>query len=117
MSTFETLQERLTALQETTGQLKDLIERLATLKFEPGSVPLSNSISSLANTGADGTTNSEAADLSAEISQVLREEEEDLELLQEEIIDLRSGRPGSEAEHQKTRLKEGAQRLAAELKG
>ncbi|EGO52187.1 hypothetical protein NEUTE1DRAFT_125717 [Neurospora tetrasperma FGSC 2508] len=117
MSTFETLQERLTALQETTGQLKDLIERLATLKFEPGSVPLSNSISSLANTGADGTTNSEAADLSAEISQVLREEEEDLELLQEEIVDLRSGRPGSEAEHQKTRLKEGAQRLAVELKG
>ncbi|KAK3355683.1 Sec20-domain-containing protein [Neurospora tetraspora] len=116
MSSFETLQERLTALQETTGQLKELIERLATLKFEPGSVPLSNSISSLANTGADGNTNNEAADLSAEISQVLREEEEDLELLQEEIIDLRSGRPGSEAEHKKTRLKEGAQRLAVELK-
>ncbi|KAK3397474.1 Sec20-domain-containing protein [Sordaria brevicollis] len=117
MSSFETLQERLTTLQETTGQLKELIERLATLKFEPGSVPLSNSISSLANTGADGTTNNEAADLSTEISQVLREEEEDLELLQEEIIDLRSGRPGSEAEHKKTRLKEGAQRLAVELKG
>lgn len=117
MSSFETLQERLTTLQETTGQLKELIDRLATLKFEPGSVPLSNSISSLSNAGADGNTNNEAADLSAEISQVLREEEEDLELLQEEIIDLRSGRPGSEAEHKKTRLKEGAQRLAVELKG
>ncbi|KAK1774973.1 Sec20-domain-containing protein [Copromyces sp. CBS 386.78] len=117
MSSFESLQERLTALQETTGQLKELIERLATLKFEPGSVPLSNSISSLANAAADGNTNNEAADLSAEISQVLREEEEDLELLQEEITDLRSGRPGSEAEHKKTRLKEGAQRLAVELRG
>ncbi|KAH7634225.1 Sec20-domain-containing protein [Sordaria sp. MPI-SDFR-AT-0083] len=117
MSSFETLQERLTTLQETTGQLKELIDRLATLKFEPGSVPLSNSISSLSNAGADGNTDNEAADLSAEISQVLREEEEDLELLQEEIIDLRSGHPGSEAEHKKTRLKEGAQRLAVEIKG
>lgn len=102
---FEALHERLTALQETTAQLQELIDRLAKLKFEPGSVPL----------GSDDENNV-AAELSAEINQILREEEEDLELLQEEVTDLRSGRPGSEAEHNKVRLKDGLARLAGELK-
>ncbi|KAK4141612.1 protein transport protein sec20 [Dichotomopilus funicola] len=105
MSSFESLQERLAALQETTTQLRELIDRLANISFQPGSVPLSSS-----------DEDNVATELSAEIHQVLREEEEDLELLQEEIIDLRAGRPGSEAEHRKTRLREGAQRLQAELK-
>ncbi|KAK4240920.1 hypothetical protein C8A03DRAFT_12770 [Achaetomium macrosporum] len=105
MTAFESLQERLAALQETTGQLRELIDRLANIKFQPGSVPLSTS-----------DEDNVATELATEISQILREEEEDLELLQEEIIDLRSGRPGSEAEHRKTRLKEGAHRLQTELK-
>ncbi|KAL2023189.1 hypothetical protein VTK56DRAFT_3312 [Thermocarpiscus australiensis] len=105
MASFDTLHERLTALQETTGQLRELIGRLANIEFRPGSVPLSTS-----------DEDNVAAELGAEISQILREEEEDLELLNEEIIDLRSGRPGSEAEHRKTRLKQGAQRLEAELR-
>lgn len=104
MSSFESLQERLAALQETTGQLRDLIDRLANIKFQPGSVPLSTS-----------DEDNVATELSTEISQILREEEEDLELLQEEIIDLRSGRPGSDAEHRKTRLNDGAHRLHTEL--
>jgi protein transport protein SEC20 len=104
MASFESLQERLAALQETTGQLRDLIDRLANIKFQPGSVPLSTS-----------DEDNVATELSTEISQILREEEEDLELLQEEIIDLRSGRPGSDAEHRKTRLKDGAHRLHTEL--
>ncbi|KAK4156954.1 hypothetical protein C8A00DRAFT_40643 [Chaetomidium leptoderma] len=102
---FESLQERLAALQETTSQLKDLIDRLANIKFHPGSVPLSTS-----------DEDNVATELNTEISQILREEDEDLELLQEEIIDLRSGRPGSDVEHRKTRLKDGAQRLQTELK-
>ncbi|KAK3337277.1 Sec20-domain-containing protein [Cercophora scortea] len=114
-SSFEALQERLTALQETTGQLKELIERLATIKFQPGSVPLR---SNLTTYGGSDESNA-AAELGTEINQILREEEEELELLHEEIIDLPSGggRPGSEAEHKKLRLKEGAQRLGSELKG
>ncbi|KAK3383234.1 hypothetical protein B0T24DRAFT_715171 [Lasiosphaeria ovina] len=120
MASFEALHNRLAALQETTGQLKELIDRLATLKFEPGSVPLTSSISSItaAGKGGDGDDGSDnvAAELSAEISQILREEDEDLELLQEEIIDLRPGRPGSDTEHAKARLKEGAQRLEQDLK-
>ncbi|KAM0332516.1 hypothetical protein ACHAQA_002799 [Verticillium albo-atrum] len=102
---FEGLQERLTALQETTAQLKELIDRLHNLSFQPGSVPLG---------GPDDDNVS--TELSAEISQILREEEDELELLQEEVEDLRSGRPGSETEHTKTRLKDGLERLQQELK-
>ncbi|KAK4105541.1 hypothetical protein N658DRAFT_503666 [Parathielavia hyrcaniae] len=91
--------------KQTTEQLRELIDRLANIKFQPGSVPLSA-------TDEDNV----AAELSTEIGQILREEEEDLELLQEEIIDLRSGRPGSEAEHRKKRLEDGAHRLQTELK-
>ncbi|KAK4039253.1 hypothetical protein C8A01DRAFT_16726 [Parachaetomium inaequale] len=105
MASFESLQERLAALQETTGQLRELIDRLAHIQFQPGSVPLSTS-----------DEDNVATELSTEISQILREEDEDLELLQEEIIDLRPGRPGSDAEHRKTRLKDGAHRLEADLK-
>ncbi|KAK0748142.1 Sec20-domain-containing protein [Apiosordaria backusii] len=107
MATIDTLSERLSALQETTAQLQELITRLANLKFAPGSVPLTNEGEARENV---------ATELSAEISSILREEEEELELLQEEIIDLRGGRPGSEGEHKKQRLKEGAQRLENELK-
>lgn len=102
---FEGLQERLTALQETTTQLKELIDRLQNLKFQPGSVPL----------GADEDS-TVGAELSSEISQILREEVEELELLGEEIEDLRAGRPGSDAEHTKTRLNDGLNRLRQELK-
>lgn len=102
---FEALQERLSALQETTSQLKDLIDRLSNLKFQPGSVPLTTD-----------DENNVAAELSTEINQILREEEEDLELLVEEIADLRAGRPGSETEHAKARLKDGARRLEVELR-
>ncbi|KAG7292998.1 hypothetical protein NEMBOFW57_003043 [Staphylotrichum longicolle] len=105
MASFESLQERLAALQETTGQLRELIDRLANIQFQPGSVPLSAS-----------DEDNVAAELGTEISQILREEEEDLELLQEEIIDLRGGRPGSDAEHRKSRLKDHAHRLQTDLK-
>lgn len=101
---FEGLQERLTALQETTAQLKELIERLQNLDFQPGSVPL----------GAD--EENVASELSTEIGQILREEEDEIELLQEEVEDLRGGRAGSEAEHTKTRLKDGVLILKQELK-
>lgn len=101
---LEGLQERLTALQETTAQLRDLIDRLANLEFAPGSVPLR----------AD-EENTVSAELGSEISQILREEEDELEILREEVEDLRAGRPGSEAEHQKTRLRDALSRLEKEL--
>ncbi|KAI1023345.1 hypothetical protein LB503_000822 [Fusarium chuoi] len=95
---FEGLQERLTALQETTTQLKELIDRLATLKFQPGSVPLTTDEES-----------SESGELSAEITSTLRDGEEEQELLQEEVEFLRG------AEHDKDRLKESVAKIGKEL--
>jgi protein transport protein SEC20 len=95
---FEGLQERLTALQETTAQLRELIDRLATLEFEPGSVPLGTE-----------DENTPSGELSAEISQVLRSGLEEQELLQEEAKYLR---PEGE---EKTRLKDGVARIGTEL--
>ncbi|KAM5355830.1 hypothetical protein ACJ41O_002476 [Fusarium nematophilum] len=95
---FESLQERLTALQETTAQLKELIHRLATLKFQPGSVPL-----------ATDEESSVCGELSAEITSTLRDGEEEHELLQEEVEFVRG------AEHDKARLKEGVDKIRKEL--
>ena len=96
---FESLQERLTALQETTNQLRQLIDRLSELKFEPGSVPL--------DTSEEGSVSGE---LSAEITQLLRDSEDENELLQEEV-ELVSGYDN----HQKTRLREGLKRHKSDL--
>ncbi|KAM7207017.1 protein transport protein sec20 [Rhypophila sp. PSN 637] len=119
MSSFEKIQDRLTALQESTNQVKELIQQLATVKFQPGSVPLPKSISSsttLNDDEDDADENNVATELTTEISQRLREEEEELELLQEEVIDIPSASPGSDAHHRKMRLNEGVQRLESEIK-
>lgn len=107
---FEALQERLAALQETTSQVRDLIDRLATLDFQPGSVPLP------LDGDGDGDDENVATELGAEINQILREEEEDLELLAEEVTDLRGGKDGSEAARRKERLREGVGRLEGGVK-
>lgn len=106
---FDALQERLTTLQETTSQVKDLIDRLAKLDFQPGSV-------SLPQGGDADDDENVATELSAEINQTLREEEEELELLEEEAMDLRGGKEGSEPARRKERLLEGVKRLDGELK-
>lgn len=107
---FDALQERLTTLQETTSQVKDLIHRLAKLDFQPGSVPLPQP------GDADDDDENVATELSAEINQTLREEEEELELLQEEATDLRGGKEGSEAARRKERLLDGVARIETEVK-
>lgn len=101
---FTDLQDRLNVLQDATNQLKELIHRLANFDFQPGSVPL----------GAADDDNV-GSELSSEINQILREQEEELELLREEIIDIRPGRPGNALQHDMDRLKDGAERLEQEL--
>ncbi|KAI0868393.1 Sec20-domain-containing protein [Hypoxylon argillaceum] len=101
---FTDLQDRLTVLQDATNQLKELIHRLANFDFQPGSVPL----------GAADDENV-GSELSSEINQILREQEEELELLQEEIVDIRPARSASALQHDKERLKDGAGRLGQEL--
>lgn len=105
--TFDSLQERLAALQETTAQVQELVDRLASLKFQPHAEH---------DRAKDEDDEHVAAELSAEIGQTLREEEDDLELLAEEITDLRGGKEGSEAARRKERLREGLARLEAEVK-
>ncbi|KAK8125058.1 uncharacterized protein PG998_000817 [Apiospora kogelbergensis] len=72
---FAELHDRLTSLQDAMSQLRELIERLAKFDFQPGSVPL-----------AAGDEDDVSAELSTEIIQIIREQNEDLELLEEDII-------------------------------
>src|ERR1700738_2589505 len=89
---LQSLQERLTALQKTTKQVEELIFRLANLKFQPGSIPLDDE---------DGDV---SAELSNEIHQTLKEQTEDLELLDQEVQDMPSGRAGSDHERDNAEL-------------
>lgn len=99
---FESLQKRLVALQETTNQIHVLITRLATIKFPTD------------------TTKSEAeqdvTELNDEIAQSLKEQAEDLELLDQEVKDMPDGRKGSDTEAAKQRLHERCIRAAQDLK-
>ncbi len=121
---FKDLHDRLTALQDATSQLQELIDRLANFNFQPGSVPLAAAASGQDNGNDDDDNDSEnvVSELGAEINQILREQEEDLELLQEEIVDIRPGKAGSGGgggggglQHEKARLKDGVARLGQEL--
>ncbi|TVY24986.1 hypothetical protein LHYA1_G005138 [Lachnellula hyalina] len=101
---FQSVSERLSALQESNQQLKTLIERLATIKFQPGSVPVNNEEDNV------------IGELTSEIHQMLKDQDEDFELLQEEALDLDTGRRGSEFEQQKETLIAVIKRAIKELK-
>jgi protein transport protein SEC20 len=101
---LQALQERLTTLQNTNKQVEELIHRLANIKFQPGSIPLDDE---------DGNV---SAELSSEIHQTLKEQAEDLELLDQEVQDLPSGRPGSDREKDKAELSTRVTRAGQELK-
>lgn len=101
---LQALQERLTALQTTTKQVEELTYRLANIKFQPWSIPL------------DDEDDDVSAELSSEIHQTLKEQAEDLELLDQEVQDLPSGRPGSDRERDKAELSSRVTRAGQELK-
>jgi protein transport protein SEC20 len=102
---FERVSQRLNELQETNRQLKDLIERLATIKFQPGSIPLKN----------DDEDNV-MEELKSEIRQILREQFEDFDLLEQDVIDLGRGKHNSELQAQKAGLDQAVKRGVKELK-
>lgn len=102
---FQLISERLKTLQESNAQLKELIERLATINFQPGSVRLGDD--------EDGNVLHE---LAAEIHQTIRDQDEDFELLKEEVEELDEGKRGSEMEQQKAELKGALLRGVRELK-
>ena len=96
----DALHDHLAALQETARQLNHLIERLANL-FDGFSPETQDGISS--------------AELATDIGHMIREEEDELELLVEEIKDIRHGRPGSQTETERLHLKESVARLEQDL--
>lgn len=117
---FKDLQDRLAALHDATGQLRELIDRLASFNFQPGSLPLA--------TGDGDEDENVVSELGTEINQILREQEEDLELLREEVADVRPVRrpatatatataaAAADMAHDKERLRDGLERLGQELK-
>ncbi|ELR10358.1 hypothetical protein VC83_02191 [Pseudogymnoascus destructans] len=102
---LESLQKRLTTLQETTSHIQTLIARLASFKFPPGAIPLNQ-----------GSLDTVATELSNEIHDTLKEQNNDFKLLEQEIKDSPGGRKGSDAETNKLRLLERATRTQQELK-
>lgn len=100
---FESLSERLAALQESNRQARELIGRLETIEFPPGSIAL------------DNDDESAVLELSAEIAQVLKDQDDEFEILQEEILSMLVGRPNSESYRQRQVLKEALDRDIAEL--
>lgn len=102
---FEAVSQRLNELQETNKQLKELIERLATLKFQPGSIPLKNE-----------EDDSVVGELKSEIRQIIREQFDDFALLKEDVIDLNRVKHNSELQAQKGGLEQAVQRAENELK-
>lgn len=86
---FESLNARISALQETTKHVSILIERLRKLDFQPGSLPLD-----LNDNEEEGNV---VVELSQEIKESLREETETRELLEQEVRDFPGGKQGSHA--------------------
>jgi len=84
---FQSVSDQLAILQESNAQLKDLIDRLANLKFQPGSVPLDDE---------EGNV-------------------EDFENLQEDVYDLPDDGLGSESGEQKMDLDATVKRAIKEL--
>ena len=101
---FQIVSERLKVLQESNLQLKDLIDRLANLKFQPGSIPL------------DEEEDNVKVELTVEIQQIIKDQEEDLTILQEDVIDLDFGRSDRESQQQKALLDRAVKKAIEELK-
>lgn len=102
---FETLSNRLSALQETNEQVRELIYRLSSLHFQPGSIPLE---------GSEGDVSQE---LSEEIGELMRDQADELEELELEVTDLPvgTGRTHEKAED-KEELLGGVKRASTDLK-
>lgn len=109
-ATAQTLTTRLTALSDSNKSTQQLIQRLAKLDFQPGSQPL--------NADEGGVR----LELSAEIHESLKQIDEELELLRQEVEDVVHGtghsarRRDSSKESERSRLAILLARLTEDLK-
>lgn len=109
-TTTSALTTRLTGLSDQNKQTVQLIHRLAKLHFQPGSTPL------------DGEEGDVRIELSSEIHDSLKLQEEELELLRQEVEELTtssalgSRKKDNEKEREKSRLTIQLARLGEDLK-
>lgn len=109
-SATHALTNRLNALSESNKAILQLIQRLAKLDFQPGSQPLNDE---------EGDVRIE---LSAEIHESLKQIEEELELLRQEVEDVVQGigttarRRDSTRESERSRLAVLLARLTEDLR-
>ena len=107
---LQSLSTRLDALTSNLKTTRQLVNRLAKLGFQPGSTPLESE---------EGDVR---AELSSDIHESLKQQEEDLELLKQEVTDLtgqeRPAQPKRESERDrvKSRLSVQVVRLGEDLK-
>lgn len=102
---FETLSERLSVLQESNRQARALIDRLENINFQPGSIPL------------DNDDNNVMTELASEIKQILKEQDEDFQIFEQEVAALTTPRRrAKELAQEKEGLVESVHRAVAELK-
>lgn len=100
---FEKFSERLRTLQESNTQLKTLIDRLANLEFQPGSIPL------------DDDEDNVKTELVSEITHIVSEGKIEAAELQDRVG--RFSREGlGKNEQEKVELQRGVQRAVQELK-
>jgi protein transport protein SEC20 len=112
MSNLHSLTTRLAALSESYKTTLQLINRLSKLQFQPGSTPLDTSEADV------------RVELTTDIHDSLKQQEEDLELLKQEIDDLGSGgdphsyqrRRESERDRDRLRLSVQLARLGEDLR-
>lgn len=116
-STAQTLTNRLNSLSESNKAILQLIQRLAKLDFQPGTIPATSSNSA---NSAEGDVRLE---LSAEIHESLKQLEEELELLRQEVEDVVQGaasaagrRRDSARESERLRLEVLLARLTEDLR-
>lgn len=108
-TTTLSLSSRLSSLSDQNGTTVQLIERLSDLKFQPGSTPLE---------GGDGDVRVE---LSSEIHENLKQQEEELELLRQEAEELGrgvqgKGRGSSQRDRDRSRIGNQVAKLGEDLK-
>ncbi|KAJ2905339.1 hypothetical protein MKZ38_005638 [Zalerion maritima] len=108
--TFESLQERLSALQETTTQARELIAQLEA--YDP---TYGNEDEVADGEGGGEGGENYASDLAAETAQLIDEQRDELEEIEEEMEDMRSGK-GEEGQHERARLVEGARKVREGLR-
>ena len=101
---FEKLSESLHTLQESNATLKELIDSLANLNFQPGSVPL------------DDDEDNMKTEILSDIHQTIKDQNDDFEVLQQGCKSYIRRLPKGEDRVRAEELGRGAERAMQELR-